>query len=128
MNVGVLEGRRILVVEDEEMIAMLLEDYLQDMGCEFAGHAVTVADAMRILDGPQAFDAALLDMNLRGELVTPVATALSAAGIPFCFMTGLGADAATGFPSAPTIGKPFDQGRLRTVLTQLFSGVEPASS
>ena len=121
MNTGVLQGRRILVVEDEEMIAMLLEDYLLDFGCEFAGHASMVAEAVSLIDGPVNFDAALLDMNLHGERVTPVALALSAAGIPFCFMTGLGVGAASNFPNAPTIGKPFDQGHLRAVLTGLFT-------
>ena len=121
MDEGVLKGRRILVVEDEEMIAMLLEDYLLDLGCELAGHAGTVSVAMSLIDQTPRLDAALLDMNLRGELVTPVATALAAANIPFCFMTGLGADAATGFADAPTIGKPFDQDGLRTALVRLIS-------
>ncbi len=128
MKAGVLEGRRILVVEDEEMIAMLLEDYLMDLGCEVAGHATTVAGALGLVEQAQPFDAALLDMNLCGELVTPVANALSAAGIPFCFMTGLGADAATGFAEAPTIGKPFDQGGLRSALIGLFSKAEAAKA
>ena len=128
MNADLLDGRRILVVEDEEMIAMLLEDYLMDMGCKVAGHAVSVAGAISLLEEAKPFDAALLDMNLRGELVTPVAEALSAASVPFCFMTGLGADAATGFPNAPTIGKPFDQAGLRAVLTQLFSEAEVAKT
>jgi DNA-binding response OmpR family regulator len=121
MDVGVLTGRRILIVEDEEMIAMLLEDYLLDFGCELAGHAGTVAAALELIDQTPRLDAALLDMNLRGELVTPVATALVAAHVPFCFMTGLGADAATGFANAPTIGKPFDQAALRAALIQLWS-------
>ena len=126
MDGEVLKGRRILIVEDEEMIAMLLEDYLLDFGCELAGHATTVAEAMSLVEEASPIDAALLDMNLRGELVTPVATALSAARVPFCFMTGLGAGAATGFPDAPTLGKPFEQGRLRAVLTQMFSAAESA--
>jgi hypothetical protein len=67
-------------------------------------------------------------MNLRGELVTPVAAKLAAANIPFCFMTGLGAGAATGFPDAPTIGKPFDQAQLKAALTRLFSKADAASA
>jgi DNA-binding response OmpR family regulator len=123
-----LEGRRILIVEDEEMIAMLLEDYLQDFGCEVAGHATTVAAAISLIGEAGKLDAALLDMNLRGELVTPVAAKLAAANIPFCFMTGLGAGAATGFPDAPTIGKPFDQAQLKAALTRLFSKADAASA
>ncbi len=124
MDADGLKGRRILLVEDEEMIAMLLEDYLLDFGCEIAGHATTVAAAIRLVEQAQPFDAALLDMNLQGELVTPVAAALSIARIPFSFMTGMGAGAATGFPGAPTLGKPFEQGQLRTVLTRMFSEAE----
>ena len=128
MDAGVLEGRRILVVEDEEMIAMLLEDYLMDLGCEVAGHATTVAGALGMVDQALPMDAALLDMNLGGELVTPVANALSLAGVPFCFMTGMGADAATGFAEAPTLGKPFDQSGLRNALVGLFTKVEAAKT
>ena len=102
---------------------MLLEDYLRDFGCEIAGHATTVAAAITLLDQVRPIDAALLDMNLRGELVSPVAQALTAIGVPFCFMTGHGANAATGYPGAPTLGKPFDQARLRSALTQLLSKV-----
>ena len=107
---------------------MLLEDYLLDLGCAVAGHATTVAGALGLVAKVDALDAALLDMNLGGELVTPVADALSAAGIPFCFMTGMGAVAATGFVDAPTIGKPFDQGGLRNALIGLFTRIEAAKA
>ena len=82
-----LSGRRILVVEDEMMVLMLIEDMLSDLGCEAVTTAATVPQALTLI-GAQVFDAAMLDMNLNGDKTTSVADALSARDVPFFFSTG----------------------------------------
>ena len=78
---------RILVVEDEMMVLMLIEDMLSDLGCEAVTTAATVPQALTLI-GAQVFDAAMLDMNLNGDKTTSVADALSARDVPFFFSTG----------------------------------------
>jgi DNA-binding response OmpR family regulator len=84
-----LEGKRVLVVEDELLVALLIVDMLAEEGCGVVGPFSTVESA---LDAAQTerFDLALLDVNLAGEKVFPVAEALSARKIPFMFLTGYG--------------------------------------
>jgi len=79
----------ILVVEDESILAMLLEDFLGDLGYAMPAVASTVNQALKILD-TQAISFAILDINLGGEQSFPVADALDARGIPYIFMTGYG--------------------------------------
>lgn len=86
---GVLEGARVLIVEDEFIVAALLEDTLQAFGCEVIGPASRVDDALAMLEHEQ-IDAAVLDVNLAGEQVFPVADALERRGIPFVFSTAYG--------------------------------------
>lgn len=118
---SVLTGaRRFLVVEDEAMIALLVEDYLSDLGHVMAWQADTIEDALQLVQDQPDIDGALLDMNLHGQPVDPVAAALAERGIPFCFMTGLGIDAATRHPLAPVVGKPFTIGSLRAAIGLLF--------
>lgn len=97
----------VLIVEDEPLIAMSLEDALLDQGVTCLGPAGSVAAALGMIEAG-GFDIALLDVNLRGERVDAVADRLAAAGIPFIFTTGHGAE---GLPDAhrtrPVIGKPF---------------------
>ena len=82
-----LSGRRVLVVEDEMMILMMIEDMLADLGCESVTAAATVDQALALIDA-QTFDAAMLDMNLNGNKSYAVADALAARGVPFVFSTG----------------------------------------
>lgn len=97
----------VLIVEDEPLIAMSLEDALLDQGVTCLGPAGSVSTALQMIEAG-GFDIALLDVNLRGERVDAVADRLAAAGIPFIFTTGHGAE---GLPEAhrarPVIGKPF---------------------
>src|SRR4051812_36415564 len=89
-----LQGLRVLVVEDETLIAMMIEDLLADMGCIVVGAAATIAQALALLADPAfQIDGALLDVNLGGEKVFPVADALAQRAIPFVFATGYGKDA-----------------------------------
>src|ERR1700722_19998772 len=82
-----LSGRRVLVVEDEMMILMIIEDMLADLGCESVTAAATVDQALALMDA-RIFDAAMLDVNLNGHKSYPVADALAARGVPFVFATG----------------------------------------
>lgn len=83
-----LRGMRILVAEDEVMIADDLSGALAEQGAEVLGPAATVARAMAISEDEAAIDAAVLDINLRGEMIYPVADALIARGVPVVFATG----------------------------------------
>jgi CheY-like chemotaxis protein len=104
-----MSGRRVLVVEDESLVAMLLETMLEDMGCVPVGPAATIDEALKLVDS-ETFDAALLDVNVAGQPVFPVARALEARGIPLVFSTGYGEG---GLPEAwrgrPTVQKPFTE-------------------
>ena len=85
-----LSGRRILVVEDEMLVLMMTEGMLADLGCESVTAAATVDQAIALIDA-QVFDAAMLDMNLKGNQSHAVADALAARGVPFIFATGYSA-------------------------------------
>jgi DNA-binding response OmpR family regulator len=109
----------VLLVEDEFLIAMDLEHLLRQHGYRVLGPAATVAAALRLLDGEEP-DVALLDVNLRGEMVTPVAEALRARGMPFVLASAYdGAQLeAMNLAGAPNVGKPTDARRLLAALAQ----------
>ncbi len=111
-----LKGLRVLVVEDEALVALQLEDMLTDLGCAVIGPAARVHQALDLLDGFR-LDAAVLDLNVAGELVYPVADALARRGIPFIFATGYGADGlAPPYRHRPILQKPFLLGQLRQAM------------
>ncbi len=103
------------------MIAMLLEDYLAELGQQVAGHADSVEAALALLSSDVAIDFAFLDVNLRGKSVDPVAAALTARGTPFCFMSGNGVAELAAYPEATLMAKPFDFASVRTALAQALS-------
>jgi CheY-like chemotaxis protein len=113
---------KFLVVEDEFMIAMLIEDYLSELGHEMAWQTDNIPEALQIIENNDDIDGAILDMNLRGETVRPIAEELRTKQIPFCFMTGYGAGAATSHPDVPIISKPFDMAVLRDTISILMAG------
>ena len=115
-------GWLVLVVEDEFLIAMGLEDLLERHGWRVLGPAASVAQALRLLDGDGTPDVALLDVNLGGELVAPVAEALRARGVPFVLASAQDrADlVASALAGAPNVGKPTNEARLLAVLTQVI--------
>jgi PAS domain S-box-containing protein len=102
-----LRGSRVLIVEDAVLLALELETGLSDAGAEVVGPAYELDEAMALLD--QKIDVAVLDANLNGLSVIPVAEALAARGVPFVFATGYGdaGGAPSGF-DAPIIRKPYD--------------------
>jgi len=114
-----LNGRRVLVVADESLAAMLLETILEDMECVPIGPASNVDDGQRLARDTENLDAALLDVNLAGRQVFPVAAVLKARGVPFVFSTGYGE---SGLPDEwrgnPTIQKPFTEAAVRDALMQ----------
>jgi CheY-like chemotaxis protein len=112
---------RILLVEDEGLIAIMLEDMLEDMGCEVVKSLAAVAPTLAWLEAGGEADAALLDVNLGGEEVFPVAEALSARGVPFAFTTGYGETHDPRFRTAPLLSKPIKQSRLEAVIRR-FAG------
>ncbi len=106
----VLRDHRILVVEDESLVAMLLETILEDMGCVPVGAASSVAEAHDLLAAEGKIDGALLDVNVGGTEVFPVADALIERGIPFVFSTGYGEGGLPErFRGHTTIQKPFTE-------------------
>jgi PAS domain S-box-containing protein len=101
-----IAGRRVLVVEDEPLVAMDIVSVLREAGCEVVGPAATCQSARALIDAG-GFDVALLDANLGGDPVDDVALALTQAGIPFAFVTGYSRDGLPqAFRHAPMLGKP----------------------
>jgi DNA-binding response OmpR family regulator len=117
---SLLKGRNILLVEDEMMVAMLLEAVLENEGCNVisAGH---LEQATRLAK-ERAIDAAILDMNLHGRRSYPVADVLVARAIPFVFATGCGdVDLMTLYPTRPVLAKPDRPDVLIASLTSLIA-------
>lgn len=113
------DNRRVLVVEDEALVAMLVEDALIDAGFDIIGPAATVEEALRLLERERP-DAVVLDLNLAGETSTPVADALAARGIPYVIATGYGAAGLPdGHRGATVLAKPYDPSDLTAVLSRL---------
>ncbi len=111
--------KRVLVVEDEALVAMLVEDALLDAGFEVIGPAATVEEALRLLETVTP-DAVVLDLNLAGETSTPVADLLAARGIPYVIATGYGASGLPpGHQKANVLAKPYDPGELTAMLGPL---------
>jgi len=114
-----LAGARVLIVEDAVLLALELETGLSEAGASVIGPAYELEEAMALLDQP--IDAAVLDANLNGRSVMPVAEALAARGVPFVFATGYGE--AGGAPSdfdAPIIRKPYDVTQVAAAVAELL--------
>ncbi|SFA87880.1 Response regulator receiver domain-containing protein [Pseudomonas sp. NFIX10] len=108
-----LAGTRVLVVEDEGAIALLIEEMLEEFGCEVVASVARLAAACEIAGSVQV-DLAILDVNLAGERVFPVADILRSRQIPFLFSTGYGASGLPAeYAARPVLHKPFSESELQ---------------
>lgn len=113
-----MRSPKVFIVEDEVLAAMMLEDLLVDLGCEVIasfGELRLALDWLAAQAEPP--DGAVLDVNLGGEMVFPLAEALAIRAIPFAFATGYASLADQRFSDAPLIHKPVDLGRLSKVVS-----------
>jgi DNA-binding NtrC family response regulator len=111
------KGIRVLLVEDDPMICLLFEDMLLEFGCEIIGPACDVARAADLARRHVGIDVAILDVNLAGQVVFPVADILAERGVPFLFATGMGADSLPAHWQAyQTVQKPMTIAQLAAAL------------
>lgn len=114
-----LRGKRIFVVEDETLISMLFEDILGDLDCEIVGPAMNIRQATDLARTAD-IDVAVLDVNLAGDPIFPVAEILAERGVPLVFSSGYGS---SGLPdrwqNQPTLPKPFTFGQVAEVLNKI---------
>lgn len=122
--VGSLAGRRVLLVEDELLVAMEMEEALRGLGCEVLGPAATVEEVLRLAQVEAGrIDAAVLDVNLAGRPSFPVADLLAGLGVPVIFATGYGDlpdGRATGRASV-LLRKPLGHGELEAALSRMLA-------
>lgn len=121
MQPDVAQGRNILVVEDEPLIAMMLEDFLETLGHQVHASCDNLGDALIQADS-EGFDIAILDVNLKGEAVWPVATKLRERGLPFILASGGHVEAPPPeFSTVPMLEKPYTIDRITPVLEQAIA-------
>jgi CheY-like chemotaxis protein len=122
-DTALLAGLRVLVVEDEMMVSMLIEDMLTDLGCLVVGPASRLDEAIELATASE-LDCAVLDVNLGGQPIFPLADLLRERGRPFAFATGYGdAGLRDVDRGTPVLQKPFREGDLARVLGELRAKV-----
>jgi CheY-like chemotaxis protein len=117
-----MPNARLLIVEDEYLIRLLLEDMLVELGCSIAAVAANLDEGKKAAQTAEV-DLAILDVNIDGDQVFPVADILKGRGLPYIFITGYGA---RGLPESyratPTLQKPFQMQELKTTLARVLPG------
>jgi CheY-like chemotaxis protein len=122
---GMVCGLRVLLVEDEMLVALLLETMLTDLGHQVAGPVARLDKGLEIIEH-QAIDLAVLDININGSEVYPIAAALEARGIPFIFATGYGsAGLRPAYRDRPVSQKPYRSDDLKTTIGQVCDPSRP---
>lgn len=123
-QVRTLQGRRILLVEDDYFVAQVITDQLEEAGAQVVGPIGWLDEALAFIkENDTAFDGAVLDVSLHGKKSYPIAGALAANGVYVVFSTGYGADAVDGdYRRYPRCEKPFTQEEL---ITALAPGISP---
>ena len=107
-----LHGLRVLLVEDERLVAMLIEEFIRELGCELACSANRIVKAIKCLE-TTSIDAAILDLNVAGVSTLALAEMLDQRGIPLVFASGYGAQGVDGrWRTRPVLQKPFTAGEL----------------
>jgi PAS domain S-box-containing protein len=123
-----LSGRRVLIVEDEALVAMMLEEELESLGLSIVANCGSVSDAVRSIDSKMP-DAAILDVNVGGEFVYPVADRLLERGIPFVFLTGYGRESVDQrYQFVQILEKPVGRQVLENVFATALAEPEAASN
>lgn len=117
---SVLAGKRILVLEDEALVAMMLQDMLLSLGAGVIGPVGTVESGLALAK-KETIDAAVLDVNLNGVRADPVAEVLGERGIPIVFATGYAAETIEPTGAAPILQKPYTEKKLAKALTRALA-------
>jgi len=112
-------GKRVLVVEDEALIAAMIVEWLEELGCRTLGPAARLADGFALARSAE-LDAAVLDVNVNAEPVYPLADYLRGRGIPIVFATGYGEAVAGSAANAPVLEKPFTADQLAHALAAVL--------
>jgi len=116
-----LSGQRVLVVEDEFLIASYLVDWLRECGAVVVGPAARLGEALLLAKTKPPLDCALLDIDLQGDMAFPVADALAERGVPFVFLTGYRQDVIPArYANVPRYEKPFDHAALMQYLSSVL--------
>ena len=116
---------RVLVVEDQMLLALALTSLLEDIGCEAVGPVAQVVTALPIVM-KEPLDAALLDIRLADESVEPIAAILIRRGIPFGFVTGHARDQIPiALRDRPYVGKPFSDSEIKAIMRELLKDRTP---
>jgi CheY-like chemotaxis protein len=115
-------GRRILVVEDEYLVAVYITQMLEELGYQIVGPVPTISEAISLI-ASERLDAVLLDANLGGTSSDPIATELAARGIPFVVVTGYGDLKLPGaaLQAAPRVTKPVTPADLAAILLEMMA-------
>lgn len=121
VSLPALEGLRALVVEDETLVAIFLEDLLEELGCAVVGCVGQVNRALALIEALQ-FDIAIIDINLAGEAAYPIAEILKQRAIPFIFATGYGdGSVSPEWQDWPVLHKPYQKSDLQRALAQALT-------
>jgi CheY-like chemotaxis protein len=113
-------GLQILIVEDESMVAMMIEDMLEDLGHKVIATSGRMPDASKLVSDANA-DLAILDVNLNGEETYPLADSLAARAIPFIFATGYGSSGIKAeWSGVPVLQKPFQSRELAEAINRVL--------
>jgi two-component SAPR family response regulator len=115
-------AKRVLIVEDEVLLALHLEDLLTELGCEVVGQFTRIDGAMKFARESE-IDFAVLDINVAGTMSFPIADVLRERGIPFAFASGYGAEGLIdGYRDVPALRKPYAQDELERTIAMVFCG------
>jgi two-component SAPR family response regulator len=125
---GTAKGTGWLIVEDEGLVAMLIEDAIAELGLDAVGPVARVSVALELLKSHNP-EGAILDVNLAGEAVYPVAAVLAERNIPFVFITGYGKSGlSSSFADRPVLQKPFMTAQIQRMVRDLRAKARPAAA
>jgi CheY-like chemotaxis protein len=121
-----LSGLRILIVEDDALVALNLQEFVESLGCSVVGPTGRLGEALAILEA-EHIDGAMLDINLHGEMVYPLAQRLAERQIPMLFCSGFAFTAAVPpqFAHCPQVSKPCAEHTLHTAMMETFGFLKP---